>query len=80
MKGRAYFQIRQYTGRQRNDEDQQTDELRPALTDHKNLEDEIEETMTQRRPLYEGAMHFAIDTDDFELSKITQEILTKVKK
>ncbi|QTA81483.1 Shikimate kinase [Desulfonema limicola] len=55
-------------------QDIKTLEQRPALT-HKNLMEEIKETLELRNPLYQYAADFAIDTD---LSD-TDEICNRIK-
>lgn len=59
--------------------DQMTDEQRPALTD-KKLAQEIVDTLTERLPLYEGAMSFSIETDDLPLADIEKTIRLKLQK
>jgi len=57
--------------------DHGTEENRPALTD-KGIFDEIEETLTIRNPLYDGAMDFAIETDTLTVEEICTIIQTRV--
>lgn len=54
--------------------DDKTGEQRPGLTD-KGAVREIEETLTLRLPMYQGAMNFSVDTDD----KSVDEICSKIK-
>jgi shikimate kinase len=58
--------------------DDNAGELRPALTSKGNI-DEIEETLIKRRPLYENAMDFAVDTDFFGIDDISSRILNWFK-
>lgn len=51
---------------------------RPALTS-KNLLDEIDTTLAERMPLYRSAMHFVVDTDEFDVKALTHEIREKLK-
>ncbi|MFW6333517.1 MAG: shikimate kinase [Thermodesulfobacteriota bacterium] len=55
--------------------DSQTRPQRPSLTGKTPVE-EIEETLTERLPLYESAMHTAVDTDGLTIDEITDLILT----
>lgn len=64
--------------KQRMLKDLKTDEQRPALT-HKKLDDEIEETMAQRAPLYENAMHTFIDTDRLTIDTVCDHIQDMLK-
>ncbi|MCG2754880.1 MAG: shikimate kinase [Desulfobacteraceae bacterium] len=58
-------------------QDQNTEELRPSLTS-KGLVEEIEETLLDRKPLYESAMDFSIDTDNRSIDDICGEIMGKL--
>ena len=60
------------------EEDARTADLRPSLTGAA-LADEIEETLTQREPLYRAAMDFAVDTDRFDVEKLCNEIIGQLK-
>jgi shikimate kinase len=51
---------------------------RPALTSEAVF-DEIDATLAERTPLYQAAMHFAVDTDDFNVPALVQEIMQKLK-
>ncbi len=57
--------------------DANTQDQRPSLTP-KGLENEIEETLAVRNPLYEAAMDFFIDTDDMSVSEICRKIKNKL--
>jgi len=59
--------------------DQMTEEQRPSLTS-KGLENEIEETLSERNPLYTNAMDFSIDTDNVSIDLICSEIMEKMKR
>lgn len=50
---------------------------RPGLTDKGALA-EIEETLTQRLPLYREAMDFSVDTDGKSVEEIRDEILLQI--
>ena len=54
-------------------QDQMTDDQRPALTD-KRLQQEIIDTLEERLPLYDNAMHFAVDTANREVVEIQRII------
>ena len=54
--------------------DSHTRVQRPSLTGKTPVE-EIEETLTERLPLYESAMHTAVDTDGLRIDEITDLIL-----
>ncbi|MDI6688217.1 MAG: shikimate kinase AroL [Desulfobacterales bacterium] len=59
-------------------QDQNTEELRPSLTS-KGLVEEIEETLSNRKPLYESAMDFSVDTDNRSIDDICGRIIRKLK-
>ncbi|MEA3427736.1 MAG: shikimate kinase [Thermodesulfobacteriota bacterium] len=59
-------------------QDQNTEELRPSLTS-KGLVEEIEETLLDRKPLYESAMDFSVDTDNRSIEDICGRIIGKLK-
>ena len=59
-------------------QDQNTEELRPSLTS-KGLVEEIEETLLDRKPLYESAMDFSVDTDNRSIDDICSEIMGKLQ-
>ncbi|HUV50190.1 MAG TPA: shikimate kinase [Anaerolineae bacterium] len=58
-------------------QDQNTEDLRPSLTS-KGLVEEIEETLLARKPLYESAMDFSIDTDNRGIDDICSTIMGKL--
>lgn len=57
--------------------DEKTASQRPALTD-KGVMDEIEETLSFRRPLYEKAADFSVDTDGMGLKTICKSLMEKI--
>ena len=59
-------------------QDETTEDSRPSLTS-RGLLDEIEETLNQRRPLYEESMNFAIDTDNLEINTLYSMIIKQLK-
>ncbi len=59
-------------------QDRNTEELRPSLTS-KGLVEEIEETLLDRKPLYESAMAFSVDTDDRSIEDICGRIIRELK-
>lgn len=59
-------------------QDQNTEELRPSLTS-KGLVEEIEETLLDRKPLYESAMDFSVNTDDGRIDNICGKIMEKLQ-
>ena len=58
-------------------QDRNTEELRPSLTS-KGLVEEIEETLLDRKPLYESAMDFSVDTDSRSIDDICDMIIEKL--
>ena len=62
------------TIRQRLDGDTKTEQLRPSLTS-KGVEDEVEEVLKHREPLYADAAHYAIDTDDNDVETICRGLI-----
>ncbi len=58
-------------------QDKSTENFRPALTDKGRME-EIEDMLLQRRPYYESASDFAIQTDHAPINEITQRIIEKL--
>jgi len=63
---------------ERMPQDPATVESRPPLTD-KALMAEIRETLAQRIPLYQGAMHFSVDTEEKPVSVISREIVALLR-
>jgi len=57
--------------------DEHTQDFRPPLTS-KGLIEEIEETLTIRKPYYEEAMRFFVDTDDASVNEICDIVLEKL--
>ena len=58
--------------------DTETEELRPALTDH-DLISEINETLNERIPLYQKAMTWSVDTDGKKINEVISEILSLIE-
>jgi shikimate kinase len=58
--------------------DHRTADLRPSLTE-KGLQAEIRETLAQRAPLYQSAMHAAVDTDNWSIEDLCNLILVKCR-
>ncbi|MGD8292831.1 MAG: shikimate kinase [Desulfobacterales bacterium] len=54
--------------------DQASEGSRPALTSKDSIA-EIEGTLAERKPLYRQAMDFAVDTDNFRLDEIVNNII-----
>lgn len=65
------------TIQQRMLQDKNTGNFRPALTDKGRLE-EIEDMLLQRRPYYESASDFIIQTDNVPVNEIAQTIIDKL--
>lgn len=57
--------------------DTNTDHLRPALTEKGTLA-EIEDLLTERRPHYERASDFFVQTDEMMIDEIAQTIIGKL--
>lgn len=55
-------------------QDERTADLRPALTE-KGLLHEIADTLKAREPLYRAAMHVCVDTDDFDIERLCDQIV-----
>jgi shikimate kinase len=58
-------------------QDKNTGNFRPALTDKGHMQ-EIEDMLLKRKPYYESASDFSIQTDDEPVSEITQTIIEKL--
>ena len=58
-------------------QDEKTKQSRPSLTS-KGVIDEIEETMEIRKPYYQEAMDFYIDTNNIEVKEIADRIISKM--
>ena len=65
------------TIRKRMRQDKNTEYFRPALTDEGRME-EIEDMLLKRKPFYESASDFSIQTDDARVDQITQKIIKKI--
>ncbi len=70
----VWLRARPATIAERMGRDSRTESQRPSLTGKTPVE-EIEETLTERLPLYESAMHMAVDTDGLTAGEITHLIL-----
>jgi shikimate kinase len=57
--------------------DENTGDLRPALTD-KGLEAEIEETLKAREPLYRSAMDFSLNTDSMGVDTLCVQVMEAI--
>jgi len=57
--------------------DNKTKDFRPSLTS-KEIDEEIEETILKRRPLYENAMDFFIDTDNLDINGVCKAIMANL--
>jgi len=57
--------------------DEHTQDFRPPLTS-KGLLEEIEATVTIRKPYYETAMNFFVDTDDAGVNEVCDIVLEKL--
>ena len=60
-------------------QDKSTENFRPALTDKGRME-EIEDMLLQRKPIYESASDFTINTDGIPINEITKRIIEKLNK
>ena len=52
---------------------------RPPLTAHP-MREEIEQLLAQRRPLYDAACHFAVDTETHKLNEVVNIILSQMNR
>ena len=57
--------------------DETTEDSRPSLTS-KGLMEEIEETLIYRKPFYEKAMDFFVDTDNLDIENVCLSIQKKL--
>ncbi len=55
--------------------DSKTKDFRPSLT-AKELDEEIKETLLLRKPYYEKAMDFYIDTDNLDIDGVCKAVIT----
>jgi len=74
----VWLKAKPETIQKRLEEDETTEEQRPSLTS-KGLYDEIEEVLTVRKPLYEKAMDFSVETDDKPIAEICDIIIKELK-
>jgi len=58
--------------------DKDSREFRPALTLDNSIS-EIEETLHSREPIYDNAMDFLVDTDDYDIGAIAEFIIERLK-
>ncbi|MCD6271247.1 MAG: shikimate kinase [Deltaproteobacteria bacterium] len=58
--------------------DETTADSRPSLT-NRGLLEEIEDTLSERNPLYEDAMDFSVDTDEKQIKEICEIIVNGLK-
>ncbi|MCD4723083.1 MAG: shikimate kinase [Desulfobacula sp.] len=58
--------------------DSKTKDFRPSLTS-KELDEEIKETLLLRKPYYEKAMDFSIDTDNLDIDDVCKAVITNLK-
>ena len=58
--------------------DSKTKNFRPSLTS-KELDEEIKETLLLRKPYYEKAMDFSIDTDNLDIDDVCKAVITNLK-
>lgn len=58
--------------------DEETETLRPALTEQTLIE-EIKQTLSERIPLYQKAMTWSVDTDGKEIADVISEIISHLK-
>jgi shikimate kinase len=65
------------TIQKRMQQDKNTENFRPALTDKGRIE-EIQGMLLKRNPYYESASDFYIGTDDLPVSEITKRIIEKL--
>jgi len=59
-------------------QDGKTKEYRPPLTS-KELDEEIKETILLRKPYYEEAMDFSIDTDKLDIDGVCKAVMTNLR-
>lgn len=64
---------------ERMNRDDQTEALRPSLTEQE-LKVEIEETLKERTPMYKIAMTAAVDTEGKTLKEVSEEVVFLLKK
>ena len=70
----VWLRVSPQTVKQRMARDENTDELRPALTS-KGLYEEIIDVLQARTPIYEQAMEFSIDTESKTIVEIADKII-----
>jgi shikimate kinase len=67
------------TIRQRMHGDDTSAGFRPSLTGNKNVAQEIQQTLSERMPLYKGAMEFCFDTRILPVENIAQNIVSTLQ-
>jgi shikimate kinase len=72
-----WLKARHETIKTRMQEDDTSQDFRPALTLNDSLS-EIEETLHAREPFYQKAMDFFVDTDENDIRSITNIIIEKL--
>ncbi|MCP4747554.1 MAG: shikimate kinase [Desulfobacteraceae bacterium] len=60
-------------------QDQRTAGFRPSLTG-KGVREEIRQTLAMREPLYQKAMNAVIDTDDFQMDRLCDDLIFSLRK
>ena len=58
--------------------DTKTKDFRPSLTS-KKLDEEIKETLLLRKPYYEKAIDFSIDTDNLDIDGVCKAVITNLR-
>ena len=58
--------------------DAKTKYFRPSLTS-KELDEEIKETLLLRKPYYEKAMDFSVDTDNLDIDGVCKAVITNLR-
>ncbi|MEN8246030.1 MAG: shikimate kinase [Thermodesulfobacteriota bacterium] len=74
----VWLRVSPQTVKQRMARDENTDELRPALTS-KGLYEEIIDVLQARTPIYEQAMDVSIDTDGNNIMEIVDLVMQEIE-
>jgi len=74
----VWLQASAETIRKRMLADVKTALQRPALT-RRDLDDEIEQTLSRRLPLYAAAMDFKVETDRLDIDAVSDQLRDKLK-
>jgi shikimate kinase len=56
----------------------QGDDQRPALTAGRSFTEEVAEVLSRRRPLYQQAAQYAIDTDTLTVAQVAEAIIRRI--